>query len=50
MATLFVSDLHLDAERPAITDLFGRFLEDEARDPQGNLVFRSRASLVLRRG
>jgi UDP-2,3-diacylglucosamine hydrolase len=31
MATLFVSDLHLDAERPAITDLFGRFLEDEAR-------------------
>ena len=31
MTTLFVSDLHLDAERPAITDLFGRFLEDEAR-------------------
>lgn len=25
-------------------------LEDEARDPQGNLVFRSRATLVLRRG
>lgn len=31
MATLFISDLHLDAERPAITDLFGRFLADEAR-------------------
>jgi UDP-2,3-diacylglucosamine hydrolase len=28
---LFISDLHLDAERPAITELFGRFLEDEAR-------------------
>jgi acyl dehydratase len=25
-------------------------LEDEARDAQGNLVFRSRATLVLRRG
>lgn len=25
-------------------------LEDEARDPQGNLVFRTRATLVLRRG
>lgn len=31
MTTLFVSDLHLDAERPQITDLFGRFLHDEAR-------------------
>ena len=31
MTTLFISDLHLDAERPAITDLFGRFLRDEAR-------------------
>ena len=31
MTTLFISDLHLDAERPAITDVFGRFLEDEAR-------------------
>jgi UDP-2,3-diacylglucosamine hydrolase len=31
MATLFVSDLHLDPERPAITELFGRFLDDEAR-------------------
>ncbi len=32
MATLFVSDLHLDPERPAITDLFGQFLDTEARD------------------
>ena len=32
MATLFVSDLHLDRERPAITELFGRFLDGEARD------------------
>lgn len=31
MTTLFISDLHLDAERPAITDLFGRFIEEEAR-------------------
>ncbi len=31
MATLFISDLHLDPERPAITDLFGRFVEEEAR-------------------
>jgi len=31
MATLFVSDLHLDPERPAITDLFGRFVDGEAR-------------------
>jgi UDP-2,3-diacylglucosamine hydrolase len=30
MATLFVSDLHLDAERPRITGLFGRFLDEEA--------------------
>jgi UDP-2,3-diacylglucosamine hydrolase len=32
MATLFVSDLHLDPERPAATELFGRFLKGEARD------------------
>ena len=32
MATLFVSDLHLDPERPAATELFGRFLEGEARN------------------
>ena len=31
MATLFISDLHLDPERPAITELFGRFLDGEAR-------------------
>ena len=32
MTTLFVSDLHLDPQRPHITALFGRFLEEEARD------------------
>ncbi len=31
MTTLFISDLHLDAERPEITALFGRFLDGEAR-------------------
>lgn len=31
MATLFVSDLHLDAERPQVTDLFLHFLREEAR-------------------
>ncbi len=31
MTTLFISDLHLDAERPHITELFGRFLHEEAR-------------------
>jgi len=31
MTTLFVSDLHLDDSRPAITALFGDFLRDEAR-------------------
>jgi UDP-2,3-diacylglucosamine hydrolase len=31
MSTLFVSDLHLDPERPAITTLFGRFLDGQAR-------------------
>jgi len=30
MATLFVSDLHLDETRPHITELFGRFLAGEA--------------------
>lgn len=30
MTTLFISDLHLDAERPHITELFGRFLDKEA--------------------
>lgn len=31
MPTLFISDLHLDAERPELTALFGRFIDDEAR-------------------
>ncbi len=31
MTTLFISDLHLDAERPQITDLFGHFIRSEAR-------------------
>jgi UDP-2,3-diacylglucosamine hydrolase len=30
MTTLFISDLHLDAERPQVTELFGRFLREEA--------------------
>lgn len=30
MTTLFISDLHLDASRPAITDLFLAFLRSEA--------------------
>jgi UDP-2,3-diacylglucosamine hydrolase len=32
MPTLFISDLHLDAERPQVTELFGRFLRGEARN------------------
>lgn len=31
MTTLFISDLHLDEARPEITDLFMRFLREEAR-------------------
>ena len=31
MTILFISDLHLDAERPQVTELFGRFLREEAR-------------------
>ena len=31
MATLFISDLHIDASRPAITEQFLTFLSDEAR-------------------
>ncbi len=31
MTTLFISDLHLDSGRPAITELFGRFLREEAK-------------------
>ncbi|MCI1709153.1 MAG: UDP-2,3-diacylglucosamine diphosphatase [Chiayiivirga sp.] len=34
MDTLFVSDLHLDPERPAVTDLFLHFLGEEARGAQ----------------
>ena len=30
MTTLFISDLHLDPSRPAITELFLAFLRDEA--------------------
>ena len=32
MTTMNINDLHLDPERPAITELFGRFLDGEARD------------------
>ena len=32
MSSLFISDLHLDDMRPQITDLFARFLTEEARD------------------
>lgn len=32
MTTLCISDLHLDPERPAITELFGRFLDRDARN------------------
>lgn len=31
MATLFISDLHLDPSRPGITRLFGEFIDGEAR-------------------
>jgi UDP-2,3-diacylglucosamine hydrolase len=31
MTTLFISDLHLDTERPQITDLFGHFIRSQAR-------------------
>src|SRR5690606_32235965 len=31
MTTLFISDLHLDAERPQVTQLFGEFIDGEAR-------------------
>ena len=34
MTTLFVSDLHLDAEHPEITRQFLAFLEGEAREAQ----------------
>ena len=31
MTTLFISDLHLDPSRPEITDLFLRFLREQAQ-------------------
>ena len=31
MTTLFISDLHLDMERPAVTELFGAFMQREVR-------------------
>jgi len=34
MTTLFISDLHLDPSRPAITELFLSFLRDEARQAE----------------
>lgn len=34
MATLFISDLHLDPSRPEITRLFGDFIGHEARDAE----------------
>ena len=35
MTTLFISDLHLDAERPQVTELFLRFLHDQAARADG---------------
>ena len=34
MAALFISDLHIDANRPAITEQFLGFLATEARDAE----------------
>ncbi|HET6632672.1 MAG TPA: UDP-2,3-diacylglucosamine diphosphatase [Rhodanobacteraceae bacterium] len=34
MSTLFISDLHLDAARPAIVELFERFLAGEAQEAE----------------
>ena len=34
MATLFISDLHLDSTRPAITQLFLRFLREDAAEAE----------------
>ena len=34
MTTLFVSDLHLDAGRPQVTEAFIRFLENDARQAE----------------
>lgn len=38
MTTLFISDLHLDAERPAITELFGAFMHREGRQAEAIYV------------
>ncbi|MEO6228002.1 MAG: UDP-2,3-diacylglucosamine diphosphatase [Thermomonas sp.] len=38
MTTLFIADLHLDAERPEITELFGEFLAREARDARALFI------------
>jgi UDP-2,3-diacylglucosamine hydrolase len=38
MTTLFISDLHLDSTRPAITELFGRFLRREAKSAEALYV------------
>lgn len=35
MTTLFISDLHLDDERPDATDMFERFIQDEASGCDG---------------
>jgi len=34
MTTLFISDLHLDPERPEVTRLFGDFIDGEARSAE----------------
>ncbi len=34
MTTLFISDLHLDPERPEVTRLFGDFIDGEARQAE----------------
>lgn len=34
MTTLFISDLHLDSGRPEITQLFGDFIDNEARSAE----------------
>ena len=38
MATLFISDLHLDAARPQITRLFGEFVDTQARGAEALYV------------
>lgn len=38
MTTLFISDLHLDAERPDIARLFGDFVDGEAREAEALFI------------